>query len=78
MTKFKIFIKKHRIAVNVLVFLFFLVLGVYCLYPEKDIILSLPPSSYFHICFSCFCVCCMADRFVFLFDEWIKSKKRIS
>lgn len=78
MTKLKTFIKSHRVFVNVLGFLFFLVCATLCLYTCRYELSSLSPSVYCRILFSSFFVTEMARIFVDFPDLLKERKNRIS
>ena len=76
MSKFKAFIKNHRIAFLVFCFLFLLSCSAFCVYCNRDAILSFPTSLYRRVFFVHFCVFEMANIFVSLFDILRDSKKK--
>lgn len=76
MTKFKTFIKKHRVAVLVFCFLFLLSCSAFICYCNIDAFLSFPTSLYRRLISVHLCVFLMGDTFIALFDIWRDSKKK--
>lgn len=76
MTKFKTFIKKHRVAVLVFCFLFLLSCSAFISYCNRDAFSSFPTSLYLRLVFVHFCVFEMANIYIALFDILRDSKKK--